>query len=161
MSLIKTKRVKEGILIGSCNGNETLLKSFDLVDPDFLKIKKNNLVPATTAPVLLKIDEIIEGEGTFREIFQFISGDIGSASLTEGQISMFLNRSNMMCLNKHSETGLRECGHGTLFLLFQGGEFFVVVVRAFSENKTRGLIYSLDNKSFWGVSDECWIVTPQ
>ena len=146
------KTIKQNIPIRSVS-KDTIARSEEVftgyIDSDFEKYGTDKKSPKTaeTKVAVLEMDK----DGTFKQIFDSISADTDSMSLTQAQIIEFC---------KTNKDDLRQGGYATFFLFKGDLDFFVAYVRVIvGELEVYVLRFSRDD--VWSAEFRHRFVVPQ
>lgn len=135
----------EALELSACHGTRTIAQAKDVfsvnIDPDFKKWGLD-VAGEQTPAARAQVHELVK-DGTFFQIFNSLSSDLDKFAWMQDQVIEFCQ--------KHAHW-LRQDGYATLFLIKEGGKFFVVHVSVDSD----GLFVSVHrfgNGHVWFVED--------
>lgn len=154
--LVKITRLlagAEALPLPACDGTRTVAQAEDVfkryIDHDFKNWGLD--VPGIATPAThVQVHEQIKN-GTFQQLFTWLSSDMDKLAMTQHQIVMF-------CQEHHK--WLRQDGYATLFLFKEKGEFFVAYVRVHSGSLYVGVI-RFEYQPAWPAEIRPCLVTPQ
>lgn len=119
--LLRLLSSAEALSFPACDGTRTLTQAKDLfsshIDFEFTSWGLD-VVGVATPAAAVQVHELVK-DGTFRQIFTSLSGDLDKLIMSQHQIATFCQ--------EHREW-LRQDGYATFFLFKEKGEFFVACV---------------------------------